>query len=99
MLSNWNHISSSVHLQPKDYLTRNFYYVEENGPIYGYMMKIDDTYTDARVRWNSADNELYGFCYQHAAGKDTFLAVIITLTALHRSLGPATYTFLKNRWL
>ena len=35
------------------------------------MMKIDDTYTDARVRWNSADNERYGFCYQHAAGKDT----------------------------
>ena len=71
MLSNWNQISSSVHLQPKDYLTRNFHYVEENGPIYGYMMKIDDTYTDARVCWNSADNERYGFCYQHAAGKDT----------------------------
>lgn len=29
------------------------------------MLKVDETYTDQRVRWNPKDNKLYGLCYEH----------------------------------
>ena len=37
---------------------------------YGYMIKVDKTYLEAKVKWNTNDNILYGFCYEHGRGLD-----------------------------
>ena len=34
------------------------------------MLKIDETYTDSKVRWNLHDNKIYGLCYEHAREQD-----------------------------
>ena len=39
---------------------------------HGYMLKMDETFIDQRVRWCPNDNLLYGFCYEH--GRDLDLA-------------------------
>ena len=39
-------------------------------PKFGYMLKIDETFIDRRIRWNPQDNQLYGFCYEHARTED-----------------------------
>ena len=39
-------------------------------PVYGYMLEVDETYNDPKVRWNPHDNLLYGLCYEHCRDKD-----------------------------
>ena len=39
-------------------------------PKYGSMLKIDKTYTDAKVRWNPCDNRIYGICYEQEHATD-----------------------------
>ena len=39
--------------------------IDPDSPKYGYMLKIDETYIDAKVRWNPHDNKVYGICYEH----------------------------------
>ena len=56
-------IHSSV-VTPIDKFIDNIEIYEEN-PKYGFMLEIDETYTDKKVRWNPRDNRLYGFCYEH----------------------------------
>ena len=46
--------------------------VSVESPKYGYMLEIDETYMDAKVRWNPRDNKIYGICYEH--GRDENLS-------------------------
>ena len=39
-------------------------------PRYGFMLKIDETYIDPRVKWNPSDNHIYGVCYEHGRNTD-----------------------------
>ena len=42
----------------------------EDAPSHSYMLKVDETYAESKVRWNPRDNKLYGLCYEHARSKD-----------------------------
>ena len=35
-----------------------------DNPFHGYMLEIDETYTEVKARWNPGDNKLYGICYE-----------------------------------
>ena len=61
-------INSSVNTA-MDKFVKNIDILEDH-PLYGYMLKIDETYVEPRVRWNPRDNCLYGLCYEHARDRD-----------------------------
>ena len=61
-------IISSVNIEFKLFV--NNIIIEESSPKYGHMLKIDETYNDPKVRWNSSDNCLYGLCYEHGQHED-----------------------------
>ena len=61
-------IKSSVTTPPEDFI-ENFT-VQTGVPKFGYMLKLDETYSDSKVRWNPHDNKVYGLCYEHAKDED-----------------------------
>ena len=44
--------------------------VSPTAPKYGYMLKVDESYFEAKVRWNPSDNKIYGICYEHGRLED-----------------------------
>lgn len=61
-------IISSINTPLKDFSV-NIDVDMNKQPRYGFMLKIDETYVDPRVKWNPSDNCIYGVCYEH--GRDT----------------------------
>ena len=41
-----------------------------DNPFHGYMLEIDETYTEVKACWNPGDNKLYGICYEHGKNED-----------------------------
>ena len=66
--SSRNFINSSVNTEMNKFV-ENIQLVDSE-PLHGYMLKIDETYVEPKVRWNPRDNKLYGLCYEHSSDKD-----------------------------
>ena len=56
-------INSSINIPPTEFAGNSN--PQDGLPKYGYMLEVDETYLDNRVRWNPRDNKLYGICYDH----------------------------------
>ena len=41
-----------------------------DNPFHGYMLEIDETYTEVKARWNPGDNKLYGICHELGKNED-----------------------------
>ena len=54
---------------PLTKFAENIEIVPQN-PKYGYMLEMDETFTDKKVRWNPRDNKVYGLCYEHGRTQD-----------------------------
>ena len=61
-------------------------------PAYVYMLKIDETYVDQKIRWCPLDNTLYGFCYEHGCNFnrtfDTYSNIKALTDAVHAGTIP-----------
>ncbi|XP_066914918.1 uncharacterized protein [Clytia hemisphaerica] len=56
-------IKSSINTDPHEFIKHIV--VDPGKPKYGYMLKIDETFLEPKVRWNPKDDSLYGICYEH----------------------------------
>ena len=66
MLKSKQEINTALDIEFDAIVPQNFCpSVQTNLPARGYMLKIDDTYLNANIRWNTADNKMYGVCYEH----------------------------------
>ena len=59
MIKNCRSLKSSINTPLTDFIENIFILAE-----FGYMLKIDETYNDEKVRWNPSDNRMYGICYE-----------------------------------
>ena len=63
-------INSSVTTDMEEFIHNIQIDDDDNLPSHGHMLKVDETYAEAKVRWNPRDNKLYGLCYEHARDED-----------------------------
>ena len=68
LLKNSSIIQSSVYEDMTTFIDNII--IDRNEPLYGHMLKVDETYVEPKVRWNPHDNKLYGVCYEHCRDKD-----------------------------
>ena len=54
----------------------------EELPMRGYMLKMDETFINANMRWNSKDNLAYGACYEHGRGMNMEINTMEDITKL-----------------
>ena len=63
MIKGTTQMTSAIDVKTEDII--NNIKINDDLPTYGHMLKMDETYCDAKVRWCPLDNKLYGFCNLH----------------------------------
>ena len=70
--------------------------IATDAPKYGGMLKVDETYVDAKVKWCPLDNRVYAFCYDHTRNIDLHLNSYDDITHLAELVEAGTIHICKE---